>query len=65
MIADTVSVREFRQAKLHMGNAILLGIPPRHILEICFLTTLYAGMPALYSTSILKDVSDDLGVPLD
>ena len=64
-IADTVSITEFTQATFHMENAIRLGIPPRQILEICFQTTLYAGMPALYSAFILKGILDRLGVGLD
>ena len=65
MIADTVSISEFTQATFHMENAIRLGIPPRQVLEICFHTTLYAGMPAIYSAFILKDILEKLGVGLD
>lgn len=65
MIADTVSISEFTQAAFHMENAITLGIPPRQVLEICLHTTLYAGMPAIYSAFILKDILERLGVGLD
>ena len=64
MIADVVSIGEFMQARFHMTNAVKLGIPPKHVLEICWLSTLYAGMPKLYSAFILKDVLDELGVEL-
>lgn len=65
MIADVVSIGEFTQARFHMTNAIKLGIPPKQVLEICWLATLYAGMPKLYSAFLLKDVCDKLGVALD
>lgn len=65
MIADTVSIAEFTQAGFHMTNAIKLGIPPRQILEICLQTTLYAGMPKLYSAFMLQDILEKLGVGLD
>ncbi len=65
MIADVVSIGEFTQARFHMTNAIKLGIPPKEVLEICWLATLYAGMPKLYSAFMLKEVLDELGVGLD
>lgn len=65
MIGDTVSITEFTQATFHMENAIKLGIPARQVLEICFHTTLYAGMPAIYSAFILKGILDRLGMGLD
>jgi hypothetical protein len=34
------------------------------VLEICWLATLYAGMPKLYSAFLLKEVLDELGVDL-
>ncbi len=64
MIADVVSIGEFMQARFHMTNAVKLGIPPKQILEICWLSTLYAGMPKLYSAFVLKEVLDELGVEL-
>jgi 4-carboxymuconolactone decarboxylase len=65
MIANVVSIGEFTQARFHMTNAIKLGIPPKEVLEICWLATLYAGMPKLYSAFMLKEVLDELGVGLD
>jgi 4-carboxymuconolactone decarboxylase len=62
MIADTISVMELTQATHHMTNALRLGIPPRQILEICFHSTVYAGMPKLYSASILRDLCLKQGV---
>ena len=47
-----------------MANAIKLGIPPKEVLEICWLATLYAGMPKLYAAFMLKEVLDELGVEL-
>jgi alkylhydroperoxidase/carboxymuconolactone decarboxylase family protein YurZ len=65
MIADVVSIGEFMQARFHMTNAVKLGIPPRQVLEICWLSTLYAGMPKLYSAFVFKEVLDELGMRLD
>jgi 4-carboxymuconolactone decarboxylase len=65
MIGDVVSIGEFVQARFHMTNAIRLGIPPRQVLDICWLTTLYAGMPKLYSAFVFKDVLEEMGVELD
>ena len=48
-----------------MTNAIKLGIPPREVLEICWLSTLYAGMPKLYSAFLLKEVLETRGVELE
>lgn len=62
MIADTISVMELTQATFHMTNALRLGIPPRQVLEICFHSTVYAGMPALYSANIFRDVCAKQGV---
>ncbi len=62
MIADTISVMELTQATYHMTNALRLGIPPREVLEICFHSTVYAGMPKLYSAWIFKDLCAKHGV---
>lgn len=65
MIADVVSIGEFAQARFHMANAIKLGIRPKEVLEICWLATLYAGMPKLYAAFMLKEVLDELGVGIE
>jgi alkylhydroperoxidase/carboxymuconolactone decarboxylase family protein YurZ len=62
MIADTISVMELTQATHHMTNALRLGIPPRQVLEICFHSTVYAGMPTLTSAAIFRDLCTKHGV---
>jgi alkylhydroperoxidase/carboxymuconolactone decarboxylase family protein YurZ len=62
MIADTISVMELTQATHHMTNAIRLGIPPRQVLEICFHSTVHAGMPKLTSAGIFSDLCIKHGV---
>ncbi len=62
MIADTISIMELTQATYHMTNGLRLGIAPREILEICFHSTIYAGMPKLRSAFVFRDLCAKLGV---
>lgn len=65
MITLTVAAIQLAttQVRVHIRNALNVGITPEEIVEICMQLAFYAGIPAAYNAlAVTKDVCEERGV---
>ena len=54
------------QLKVHFAGALNIGVKPEELVEIVYLTAVYAGMPkALNAAAVLQEVFKEKGIEID
>jgi|TARA_R110002094_G_scaffold55146_4_gene66200 4-carboxymuconolactone decarboxylase len=54
------------QLKVHFKGALNIGIKPEELIEVVYITMIYAGMPkALNAAAILQDVFREKGINIE
>ncbi|WP_334129803.1 carboxymuconolactone decarboxylase family protein [Sneathiella sp.] len=53
------------QLKIHFAGALNVGVKPEELVEVVYITMIYAGMPkALNAAAVLQEVFRDRGIDL-
>lgn len=53
------------QLKIHFAGALNVGVKPEELIEVIYITMIYAGMPkALNAAAVLQEVFRDKGIDM-